>query len=88
MGVKHGANKGKAKQLRWHQLLLLRVCSLLMALWTRTLRYRWGADVQELIERRTRFDRHPLAQPPVCGTGIFPSSVSRAAHGGSDQRQW
>lgn len=51
MADKVGANKGKAKQLKWHQLFLLRLCALLMGAWTRTLRYRWGADVQELIDR-------------------------------------
>ena len=51
MSVKVGANKGKAKQLKWHQLFLLRLCALLMGLWTRTLRYRWGDDVQAMIER-------------------------------------
>ncbi|MGB0415941.1 MAG: lysophospholipid acyltransferase family protein [Coraliomargarita sp.] len=50
MAVKVGANTGKAKQLKWHQLLLLRLCALLMGLWTRTLRYGWGQDVQEIID--------------------------------------
>lgn len=51
MSVKVGENTGNAKQLKWSQSVVLWLCASLMGLWTRTLRYRWGADVQELIDR-------------------------------------
>ena len=51
MAVKQSENKGAAKQLKWYQLLLLRGCSLLVAVWTRTLRFHWGADVQALMDQ-------------------------------------
>ena len=50
MAVKIGDNAGAAKQLIWHQLLIVRLLSMLMGLWTRTLRFRWGADVQAVID--------------------------------------
>ena len=50
MAVKIGANRGAAKQLKWHQLLLLRVLSSLLGLWWRTLRFRWGAEVQAIMD--------------------------------------
>ena len=50
MAVKIGDNAGAAKQLKWHQLLIVRLLSMLMGLWTRTLRFRWGADVQAVID--------------------------------------
>ncbi len=37
-------NKGAAQQLRWHQLLVVRLLALLMAAWNRTLRFRWGDE--------------------------------------------
>lgn len=36
--------------LKWHQRLLLAVLAGLMRLWGRTLRFHWGADVQNLMD--------------------------------------
>lgn len=43
-------NKGAAQQLRWHELLLVRLLALLMAAWSRTLRFRIDAETRALIE--------------------------------------
>lgn len=37
-------------QLKWHQRLALTLLAGLMRLWGRTLRFRWGPDVQTLID--------------------------------------
>lgn len=36
--------------LKWHQRALLRLLAALMRVWGRTLRFRWGADVQALMD--------------------------------------
>lgn len=43
-------NKGAAKQLSWHQLMLLSLIAWFMRAWSRTLRYHWGEDVKAIIE--------------------------------------
>ncbi len=48
MAVKEGANKEAVRQLKWYQLLLLRVLALLMGLWTRTLRFKLDGKLQAL----------------------------------------
>ena len=39
-----------AQQLRWHQRCVLRVFAVVMRLWTRSLRFHCGADVQAVID--------------------------------------
>ncbi|MEO0508312.1 MAG: lysophospholipid acyltransferase family protein [Verrucomicrobiota bacterium] len=39
-----------AKQLKWHQSLVLSLLAALIGLWSRTLRFRWGPEVQAVIE--------------------------------------
>ena len=41
----------KPRQLRGHHLFMLRIASSLVRLWTRTLRFQFGANAQEVIER-------------------------------------
>lgn len=50
MAVKIGDNKGAAKQLKGRERLLLRVLSWVVAVWSRSLRFRWEQDVQDLID--------------------------------------
>lgn len=38
-------------ELKWHQRLLLLVLATFMRLWWRTLRYRWGPEVQAAIDK-------------------------------------
>lgn len=38
------------KKLRWHQRVVLSVFGVVMRLWTRTLRFHFGADVQAVID--------------------------------------
>ncbi len=40
----------KTRQLRGHHLVILRMVSFLIRLWTRTLRFQFGADVRKVIE--------------------------------------
>ncbi|MGB1127329.1 MAG: lysophospholipid acyltransferase family protein [Opitutales bacterium] len=40
------------KQLCWHQKLVCMLLSTLLRVWGRTLRFRWGDDVQEVIDRK------------------------------------
>lgn len=40
------------KQLRWHQRILLSFLSALLLTWGRTLRFRWGDDVQRLLDEK------------------------------------
>lgn len=37
-------------ELKWHQKLLLALLALVMGLWSRTLRFRWGTAVQAIID--------------------------------------
>lgn len=37
-------------ELKWHQRILLTLLAWLMRLWGRTLRFRWGADVQAVMD--------------------------------------
>ena len=41
------------EQLKWHQRTLLAVLALLMQLWGRTFRFRWGDDVRAMMEGET-----------------------------------
>ena len=43
-------NKGAAQQLRWYQMLLVRLLALLMGAWTRTLRFRWDEATQAFLD--------------------------------------
>lgn len=49
------ANKSAAyAELKWHQRILLSLLALLMALWSRTLRFHWGPEVQAIIDDAPR----------------------------------
>lgn len=43
-------SKSAAQELRWHQRLVLFLLALVLRLWWRTLRFRWGLDVQSVID--------------------------------------
>lgn len=44
------ASNPSAQVLRWHQRLVLALLAILLRLWSRTLRFRWGPDVQAVID--------------------------------------
>lgn len=44
--------KKHPRRLRGHHLFLLKVASTLIRLWTRTLKFQFGADVQQIIESK------------------------------------
>lgn len=43
-------SKSAARELRWHQHLVLALLALVLRVWTRTLRFDWGPEVQGLID--------------------------------------
>jgi lysophospholipid acyltransferase (LPLAT)-like uncharacterized protein len=43
-------SKSAAKELSWHQRLVLSVLACLMRLWSRSLRFHWGPEVQAIID--------------------------------------
>lgn len=43
-------SKSAAQELRWHQRLVLGLLAAMLRLWWRTLRFRWGSDVQAVID--------------------------------------
>lgn len=43
-------SKSAAQELRWHQRLVLSLLAFLLGVWSRTLRFHWGPDVQAAID--------------------------------------